>query len=93
MFSPENIALHSELLKTAEAKIAIDPAVLKMLLTGAAGGVAVGLPTYALTHHRDEMEKERAKNHSFGAGVATGLAGPRLLRGALNLAQPFGGGQ
>ncbi len=93
MFSQENIALHAELIKTAETKIAIDPAVLKMLLTGAAGGAAIGLPTYALTHSHDMAEKERAKNRSFGAGVATGLAGPRLLRGALNFAQPFGGGQ
>ena len=81
MFAPENIALHAELLKTAEEKVAIDPAVLKMLLAGAAGGAAVGIPTYALTKHFDNAAKERAKNQSFGAGVATGLSAPRLLRG------------
>ncbi len=86
MFGHEHIALHAELLKTAEEKIALHPAVMKTLLTGA----AVGLPTYALTRQHDEAEKARARNQSFGAGVATGLAGPSMLRGVLNIAQRRG---
>jgi energy-converting hydrogenase Eha subunit G len=93
MFTKENIALHAELLKTAEEKVAIDPAVLKLLATGLAGGVGVGVPVYMATRHYDDLAKERAKNQSFGAGVATGLAGPRILRGALNLVDPTGGNQ
>lgn len=90
MFAPENIALHAELLKTAEEKVALDPAMMKLLLAGGVGGAAVGLPTYALTHHHDQAEKARASNQSFGAGVASGLAGPRILRGVLNIAQQNG---
>jgi hypothetical protein len=87
MFAPENVKRHAELLKTAEAKVALDPSALKMLL---AGGAAVGAPTYLYTHARDEREKERARNRSFGAGMATGLAGPQVLRGVLNIARRQG---
>jgi len=87
MFTPENVALHAELLKAAEEKVALDPSALKMLL---AGGAAVGAPTYLLTHAHDEREKARARNQSFGAGMATGLAGPQVLRGVLNIAQRQG---
>src|SRR5438093_11583713 len=87
MFAPESLSLHAELLKTAEEKLAIDPAALKLLL---AGGAAVGAPTYLLTHARHERDRVRARNQSFGAGVATGLAGPQVLRGVLNIARRQG---
>ena len=87
MFALENVALHAELLKAAEEKLALDPSALKMLL---AGGAAASVPTYLLTHANDEREKTRARNRSFGAGMATGLAGPQVLRGVLNIAQRRG---
>jgi hypothetical protein len=81
MFAPRNIALHAELLKEAEEKIALDPATMRMLLAGGGGLAAGGLGAGLLTHHMDEKSKEQATNRSFGAGLATGVAAPRIMRG------------
>lgn len=90
MFAPRNIALHAELLKEAEDKIALDPATLRMLLTGGAGAAVGGLGAGLVTHHVDEKAKEQARNKAFGAGIATGVAAPRIMHG---LAGMLGGGQ
>lgn len=90
MFAPEHIALHAELLKEAEEKVAVDPGLAKTLLTAGAGATAAGIPMYMLMHHQAEAAREKTRNQAFGAGVASGLAGPRILRGVLNIAQNSG---
>lgn len=90
MFADRNIALHAELLKVAEDKIALDPATLRLLLAGGAGAAAGGLGAGLVTHQVDEKAKEQARNRAFGAGMATGVAAPRIVHGLSNL---LGGGQ
>lgn len=83
MHSSHDIPALVRLKRAAEEKVALDPALVRMLLAGA-GGVALGGGIGAsLAHSHDEQARERTKNTAFGAGVATGLAGPRLV-GALN---------
>lgn len=63
----------------AETKVATDPALVKALLAGTAGVVGGG----ALMHAHDVSEREaaraKAQNVGFGAGVATGMAGPQII--------------
>lgn len=92
MYSARNIALHAELLKEAEEKMALDPATLRMLLAGGAGAAAGGLGAGLLTHHVDEQAKGKATNRAFGAGVATGVAAPRIVHGLAGLLGPMAGG-
>lgn len=67
--------------QAAEAKVAMDPGLVKLLLAGGAGALAgSGLGAH-FAHARDEEEARRGKNVAFGAGVATGLASPRLVGG------------
>lgn len=91
MFAPEHIAQHAQFVKEAEAKLAaLDPNTLKMLLAGGAGAIAGGVPTYLMTRAHDEAERERTRSHSYGAGVATGVAAPHIVRGLFNIAQRNG---
>lgn len=93
MFHPEHIALHRELLEKAETKVAalnIDPRLLYSLLGGAGGAALGAIPAALITHHLDEKARKRTRNRSFGAGIATGLAAPRVLRGLVGLAQRAG---
>jgi hypothetical protein len=83
MRSSRDIPALMRLKRAAEEKVAMDPALVRMLLAGA-GGLALGGGIGAhLTHSHDEQARERTKNTAFGAGVATGLASPHLV-GALN---------
>lgn len=63
----------------AEAKVAVDPNLVKALLAGGAGAIGGG----ALMHMHDASEREaaraKAQNVGFGAGVATGMAGPQIV--------------
>lgn len=63
----------------AEAKVAAVPALVKALLAGGVGALGGG----ALTHMHDASEREaaraKAQNVGFGAGVATGMAGPQIV--------------
>lgn len=73
----------ARLKQAAEAKVAVDPGLVKLLLAGGAGALAgSGLGAH-FAHARDEEAQRHAKNVSFGAGVATGLASPRIV-GSLN---------
>lgn len=65
--------------QAAEAKVATDPALVKALLAGGAGALAGGGLGALLTHEHDQAARERARNTSFGAGVATGMAGPQII--------------
>lgn len=68
----------SRLKHAAEVKAAADPALVRALIGGGAllGGGAIGA---GLMHSHDEAARERAKNTGFGAGVATGMAGPQIV--------------
>ncbi len=65
--------------QAAETKAAANPALVKALLAGGAGALAGGGLGAMLAHKRDEAARERAGNTAFGAGVATGMAGPRII--------------
>ena len=91
MFAKRNIDLYAELLKEAEEKVAVDPSsVLKHLASGAAGAAAVGIPTYLVTKKLEEAKRKKTRDRAFGAGMAAGVATPKLLRGLLNIAQRRG---
>lgn len=81
MPSSSNIDVVSRLKQAAAAKIAADPGLAKLLLAGGAGALLGGGLGAGLTHSHDQASRERAKNTAFGAGVATGLAGPGLVSG------------
>jgi hypothetical protein len=51
------------------------------------GGAAAGIP---LAHSAGEGDKKRTRNLAFGAGAATGLAAPQLVRGLGNIARGVG---
>lgn len=65
--------------QAAEGQVLANPALMKALLAGGGGLLAGGMLGSHLTHKRDEAAKERAQNESFGAGMATGLAGPTII--------------
>ena len=91
MFHPDHIALHQELLKEAETKVAaLDPSLVKMLLAGGAGALTGGGIAHLATRAHDERERQRTRNRAFGAGVAAGVAGPRVVRGLYDIAQRNG---
>ena len=63
----------------------------KGLGMGAAGAGAVGIPTAAyLGHQSGEEGKKRTRNLAFGAGAATGLAAPQIVRGLGHIARGAG---
>lgn len=65
--------------QAAAAKVAMEPALAKALLAGGGGLLAGGGLGALVAHERDQAAKERARNTSFGAGVATGMAGPQII--------------
>lgn len=64
----------------------MDPKLLA-LLAGGAGAVGAGVPIALLMKAHADQARTRARNIGFGAGVATGLAGPHIARGLYNLTQ------
>ncbi len=90
MFAPRNIALQAELVKAAEEKLALDPQMLRMMLAGGAGALAGGVPAALITRHLDEKAREGAANRAFGAGLAAGVATPRIVRGLYHIARGSG---
>lgn len=65
--------------QAAEAKVAADPALVKALLAGGGGLLAGGALMHAHDAAATEHAKQRAGNVGFGAGVATGMAGPQIV--------------
>lgn len=88
MFAPRNIALHAELIKEAEEKVALGPWGGAAL--GAGALAAVGAPAALYAAHKAEKEKKRTRDLSFGAGMATGAATPILLKKLLHIANERG---
>lgn len=60
------------------------------LMYGIGGGLAAGIPAYALTKMHGIKEREHARNLGFGAGVATGVAAPRIIQGLYDIARNSG---
>jgi uncharacterized membrane protein YhfC len=85
MFASRNIALHAELLKEAEEKVALSP-----LAAGIGGAVGAGVPTALLMRHLAKRNEDKTRNVAFGAGMATGVATPFLLRRLLDIAKTRG---
>ena len=82
-----------DMLKQAAAsKVAADPALVKALLAGGGGLLAGGALGAGLMHSHDEDARERARNVGFGAGVATGMAGPKIIDVLHSLTHPTQGG-
>lgn len=91
MYAPEHIALYQELRAEAEAKTAaIDPQLLNKLLMGGAGVAAGAIPTALIMQHLGDKEREQTRNRAFGAGMATGVATPHILRSFVNRANDMG---
>jgi hypothetical protein len=65
--------------QAAATKVAMEPALAKALLAGGGGLLAGGGLGALFTHEHDEAARERARNVGFGAGVATGMAGPQIV--------------
>jgi hypothetical protein len=79
MSSIVNIDVMARIKQAAEEKVAADPKLVRSLLMGggaALGGAGIGS---ALTHWHDDVLRNQAKNVAFGAGMATGLAGPQII--------------
>jgi alcohol dehydrogenase class IV len=74
-----NIDVVARLKQAAMTKAAANPALVKALLAGGAGALVGGGLGSLFTHEHDEAARERARNTAFGAGMATGLAGPRIV--------------
>lgn len=83
MSTPRDTDVVSRLKSAAMTTIASTPALAKLLLAGGAGALLGGGLGAGMAHAHDEEARQRTKNTAFGAGVATGLAGPRIV-GTLN---------
>ena len=60
------------------------------LLYGVGGGLAAGIPAYALARMQGAKDSEHARNMGFGAGVATGVAAPRIIQSLYDIARNAG---
>jgi hypothetical protein len=97
MFSAQQIALYEELYKTAHDNVCarfekgaglIPPGMLgRMAGSTALGGAAVGLPLYLIKDHLDQQARVRTRDRAFGAGMATGIHGPQMLKNVFDIAQ------
>lgn len=74
-----HIDIITRLKQAADAKIVANPALIRTLLAGGAGLLGGGVLAAKLTHDHDAIAQERARNTAFGAGAATGLAGPQII--------------
>ena len=52
-----------------------------MLAAGGMGAAAAGVPIALMMRAHEREARARARNVGFGAGVATGLATPGIIRG------------
>lgn len=65
--------------RAAAEKVAAEPGLVRSLLAGGGGLLAGGALAGGLMHEHDEAARARARNVGFGAGVATGAAGPQII--------------
>lgn len=79
MSDVSNIDVVSRLKQAAITTTAANPALVKALLAGGGGALLGAGAASALTHKHDEEARNRTRNTSFGAGMATGMAGPQIV--------------
>jgi len=87
MSAAHDTNLLARLRHAAREKVAMDPGLMRTLLAGGAGAVAAGVPIALVMKAHEDAARERARNVGFGAGVATGLAGPHIVQGLHNAMQ------
>lgn len=92
MASSVHIDVVTRLKTAAAAQISANPSLAKLLLAGGAGALLGGGIGAHLTHGEDEKARLRTRNTSFGAGVATGLAGPQIIDRLYQRMHPAPGG-
>lgn len=79
MLRSRDIPALSRLKTAAEERVAATPSLVPLLLAGASGlAIGGGLGAHAVAEH-DRATLSRARNTSFGAGLAAGLASPRII--------------
>jgi len=78
MINQAHIDVVFRLKQAAEAKTAASSTLVKALLAGG-GALGGGALAAGVMHAHDEAARERARNTGFGAGVATGMAGPQII--------------
>jgi hypothetical protein len=69
----------TRLKQAAEGLALANPALVKALLAGGAGLLGGGALGAALMHAHDEQTRKHTRDRAFGAGVATGVAGPHII--------------
>lgn len=81
MSDATNIDVITRLKQAAMTKAAANPALVKALLVGGAGALAGGGLTSLFSHEHanEQAERDHARNTAFGAGMAAGVAGPRII--------------
>lgn len=65
--------------QAAADKVAADPRLVRSLISGGAGALLGGGALAALSRSREDAAVDQARNTAFGAGMAAGLAGPRIV--------------
>jgi len=68
-------------------KIAAMPSIGPLLAAGGAGALAAGVPIAMMARAHEQKARARAGNVGFGAGMATGLATPTIIRGLYDMTQ------
>jgi len=56
-----------------------------LIAAGGMGAAAAGIPIALMMRAHEREARGRARNVGFGAGVATGLATPGIIRGLHNM--------
>jgi hypothetical protein len=56
-----------------------------LIAAGGMGAAAAGIPIALMMRAHEREARNRARNVGYGAGVATGLAAPGIIRGLHNM--------
>lgn len=61
-----------------------------LIAAGGMGAAAAGIPIALMMRAHEREARSRARNVGYGAGVATGLAAPGIIRGLHNMTRELG---
>lgn len=61
-----------------------------LIAAGGVGAAAAGVPIALMMRAHEREARNRARNVGYGAGVATGLAAPGIIRGLHNMVREQG---
>lgn len=61
-----------------------------LIAAGGVGAAAAGIPIALMMRAHEREARNRARNVGYGAGVATGLAAPGIIRGLHNMTRGQG---